>query len=273
MDAFFSSQAPASPMPSTSMTAADRLIGLLQVGRSLERYVEEFVELAFLTNWPDAYLIALFLDGLDDNTIRFDEPDYRFSLNETINLILCLNDSKFLVEEVQDKYLSRPVPPETRLARPVSQPPSSSAYPSSEHLICSTLDPHSSAGSRKRRRRKKAALACHEPAALAHSVYASASHEPPSDAAWLIDFWTEPISPAAAEPLAPATPSQPLQLPLSQPLQPVTSPLQLQTLNFLSPRWSPALKLCSLPASLSHLLLFVSTLHLHLKPLRPELHL
>ncbi|ROL49099.1 hypothetical protein DPX16_16714 [Anabarilius grahami] len=43
-------------MPPTSMSAAERLIGLFQVGRSLERYVEEFAELAYLTNWSDARL-------------------------------------------------------------------------------------------------------------------------------------------------------------------------------------------------------------------------
>ncbi|ROL46425.1 hypothetical protein DPX16_0248 [Anabarilius grahami] len=215
MDTFLCSLAPASPMPPTSLTAGDRLIGLLQVGRSLERYVEEFVELAFLTNWPDASLIALFLDGLDDDTIRLDEPDYHFSLSETINLILCLNGSKFLVEEVQDKCLS-PVRPETRLAEPVGQSPSSSAYPSSELLICSTLDPHSSAGSRKRRRRKKAAPARESTPALSEPV-APALSEPatPVPVGILVFFegmdWTSlPVSPAsAAEPASPASAAEP----------------------------------------------------------------
>ncbi|ROL46573.1 hypothetical protein DPX16_21757 [Anabarilius grahami] len=115
MDFIHFSKAPAPPMPPTPLSAADPLIGLLQFGRSLERYVEEFVELAYLTNWSDARLIALFLDGLDESTIRSYEPDDYVSLNDTINLILYLNDSKFFVEEVQDfKCKSRPVLPETR---------------------------------------------------------------------------------------------------------------------------------------------------------------
>ncbi|ROI80397.1 hypothetical protein DPX16_1987 [Anabarilius grahami] len=178
-------------------SAAERLIGLFQIGCSLERYVEEFVELAFLTDWSDARLNALFLDGLDVDIIRFDEPEDSFSLSETINLILYLNGSDFFVDEVLDMCPSRPVPPETQVARPVSQSPSSSAYPSSELLSCSTLDPHSSAGSRKRRRRKKAvpaseftpepALAISEPAALALSKPAAS-------------VLSEPIAPVSTEP-------------------------------------------------------------------------
>ncbi|ROL45281.1 hypothetical protein DPX16_17892 [Anabarilius grahami] len=75
MDFIHLSEAPTPPVPPTTMSAADRLIGLLQFGSSLERYVEEFVELAFLTNWSDARLNTLFLDGLDESTIRFEEPD------------------------------------------------------------------------------------------------------------------------------------------------------------------------------------------------------
>ncbi|XP_051739323.1 uncharacterized protein LOC127506679 [Ctenopharyngodon idella] len=158
MDLFIVSQAPASPMPPTSMSAADRLIGLLQDGRSLERYMEEFVELAFLTNWSDASLNTLFLDGLDESTIRFDEPDNYVSLNETINLILYLNGSEFVVEEVPDiPCFSRPVPPETRVAWPVRQSPSSSTYPSGEPFPCVLPGlQHSKSKRSMRRKRKKA---------------------------------------------------------------------------------------------------------------------
>ncbi|ROL50067.1 hypothetical protein DPX16_5826 [Anabarilius grahami] len=227
MGLFLIPVAPAPPQPLTPTSAANRLIGLFQ-----ERYVEEFVELACLTNWSDAHLIALFLDGLDEDTIHFEEPDDCFSLNETINLILYLNGSNFMVEEVQDMCLLRPVPPETRLAWPVGQSPSSSSCPSSELPSCATLDPHSSAGSRMRRRRKKAAPALSEPAAPAHSEPAApALSEPaaPVPVGILIVFegmdWTslpvssvsaaepvspvsaaEPSAPAAAEPAAPAEP-------------------------------------------------------------------
>ncbi|ROJ25359.1 Paternally-expressed gene 3 protein [Anabarilius grahami] len=191
--------------PLTPTSVAERLASLFQVGRSLERYVEEFVELVFLTNWSDARLNALFLDGLDVDTIRFDEPEDSFSLSETINLILYLNGSDFFVEEVQDVCPSRPVPPETQVARPVGQSPSSSACPSSGLLSCSTLDPHSSAGSRKRRRRKKVvpaseftpepALAISEPAALAISEPAALALSEPATS-----VLSEPIAPVSTEP-------------------------------------------------------------------------
>ncbi|ROK10410.1 hypothetical protein DPX16_23777 [Anabarilius grahami] len=121
MGLFLVFEVSAPPVPPTPVSAADRLIGLLQDGRSLERYVEEFVELAYVTNWPDACLKALFLEGLDESTIRFDEPADHFSLDDTINLILYLNGSKFVIEEV---------PPETRAVWPVRSSPSSSACPS-----------------------------------------------------------------------------------------------------------------------------------------------
>ncbi|ROI84228.1 Olfactory receptor 4C11 [Anabarilius grahami] len=193
MDVFRISETLAPPVPPTPMSAVDRLIGLLQFGRSLERYVEEFVELAYLTNWSDARLNALFLSGLDESTTRFEEPDDYVSLNYTINLILYLNGSKFIVEEVPDfKCSSRPVPPETWAAWPVRQPPSSSTCPSSELFPCVLLDPHTSAGSRgpkKRRRRKKPA--CLEPAPALSETVSPVSSEPSPVS-------TEPSAPAAA---------------------------------------------------------------------------
>ncbi|ROL52010.1 hypothetical protein DPX16_23502 [Anabarilius grahami] len=156
MGLFIVSEVSAPPVPPTPVSAADRLIGLLQNGRSLERYVEEFVELAYVTNWPDACLNALFLEGLDKSTIHFDEPADHLSLDDTINLILYLNGSKF-IEEVPDIACnSRPIPLETRAAWPVRESPSSSACPSSELFPCVLPDPKPSAGSRrpKRRRRK-----------------------------------------------------------------------------------------------------------------------
>ncbi|XP_051761703.1 uncharacterized protein LOC127518723 [Ctenopharyngodon idella] len=157
MGLFLMSEIPTPPVSHPPASAADRLVGLLQEGRSLERYVEEFVELAYVTNWPDACLNALFLEGLDESTIRFDEPADHLSLVDTINLILYLNGSKFVIEEVPDiACISRSIPPETRAAWPVRWPPSSSACPSSELFLCVLLDPQPSAGSRrpKRRRRK-----------------------------------------------------------------------------------------------------------------------
>ncbi|ROL47112.1 hypothetical protein DPX16_18910 [Anabarilius grahami] len=208
MGLFIVSEAPASPMPPTPVSAADRLIGLLQDGCSLERYVEEFVELAFLTNWSDACLNTLFLEGLDECTIRFDEPDDYDSLNDTVNLILYLNGSKFVVEEVPEiMCMSRPVPPETGAAWPVRRSPSSSTYPFSELFPCVLLDPH-------RRKKKPACLepapALSEPASTL-AEHAPASYEQSRDATWLIDFWTEPVAPALSEQVYPvsAEPSAP----------------------------------------------------------------
>ncbi|ROL48937.1 hypothetical protein DPX16_1877 [Anabarilius grahami] len=228
------------------MTGVERLIGLLQFGRSPERYVEEFVELAYLTNWSDACLIALLLDGLDENTIRFDEPDDYVSLNYTINLILYLNGSKFLVEEVQDfKCNSRLVLPETRAAWPVCQAPSSSTYPSSELFPCVPLDPHISAGSSKRRRRKKtkpfpvsdelSLLSPELSPALTESSPISAEPSPlsagpsPVQVGILIMYegmdWTplQAVPATAAEPSAPAAATEPAAPAAAKPASPVSA--------------------------------------------------
>ncbi|XP_067233063.1 uncharacterized protein [Chanodichthys erythropterus] len=227
MEGFSVSQAPTSPMPhTTTLSAGERLIGLLQVGRSLERYVEEFVELAYLSDWPEAVLISLFLDGLDDDTIHFDEPVFCFSLSKTINLILWLNGTKFCVDRVQDKCC-RPVHPESRLAGSVSQSPASSAYPSSELPACPMLDPHSSTGPSKwRRRKKKAAPVSPEPAPV--------SPEPaPVPVGILIVFegmnWPSAPAAAAYEPSAPAAapyePSAPAAAPY-EPSAPAAAPYE-----------------------------------------------
>ncbi|XP_058604626.1 uncharacterized protein LOC131522837 [Onychostoma macrolepis] len=57
------------------LTAEDQLWGLRQAGRKLERYVDEFIELVPLLNWPDASLGACFQLGLDSETIRFVEKE------------------------------------------------------------------------------------------------------------------------------------------------------------------------------------------------------
>ncbi|ROL40947.1 hypothetical protein DPX16_11397 [Anabarilius grahami] len=143
-------------------TALDRPCGFRQDGRSLERYVEEFVELAYLVNWPDACLNVCFLAGLDEDTIRFKELACYFSLVEAINLILFLNCSDFVIEEVLDKSCDpRPVSQETQVAWPVRQSPLSSACHSSGHSPGVLLDPNpvkaedrSSVGIRWPRRKK-----------------------------------------------------------------------------------------------------------------------
>ncbi|ROJ24006.1 hypothetical protein DPX16_23567 [Anabarilius grahami] len=156
MGLFVMSEMSASPISHPPASAVDHLIGLLQDGCSLERYVEEFVELAYVANWPDACLNALFLEGLEESTIGFVEPADYLSLDDTINLILYLNGSKFVVEEVPDSMCnSRPISPETWAAWPVRHSPSSSACPSSELFPCVLPDPQTSAGPGRPKRRKR----------------------------------------------------------------------------------------------------------------------
>ncbi|KAL0192162.1 hypothetical protein M9458_010458, partial [Cirrhinus mrigala] len=50
----------------------DTLVG--QGVRRLERYVEDFLELANQLNWHDAALGVCFQPGLDNETIRCDLP-------------------------------------------------------------------------------------------------------------------------------------------------------------------------------------------------------
>ncbi|ROL52779.1 hypothetical protein DPX16_21205 [Anabarilius grahami] len=85
MGLFVISEMSAPPAPPTPISATDRLV---------------------LTEWPDACLNALFLEGLDESTIRCDEPDDNVSLKEIINSILYLNGSKFVVDEVPE--ITRP---------------------------------------------------------------------------------------------------------------------------------------------------------------------
>ncbi|ROI15080.1 hypothetical protein DPX16_15521 [Anabarilius grahami] len=153
------------------------------------------------------------------------------SLESRCNLILFLNCSEFVIEEVLDRsYDPRPVTPETQAAWPVRQSSFSSAYPSSEHSPDVLLDPKprmanekSSAGPRwSKRKRKKAAKQPQSPEFSAsvqpQSPELSASVQPQSpefsasvqpqspefsaaeqpkalaieEGDWLIDFWAEP---------------------------------------------------------------------------------
>ncbi|ROL55100.1 hypothetical protein DPX16_0795 [Anabarilius grahami] len=217
MGLFLVSEIPVSPVPPKPCTPSDRLCGFLQDGRSLERYVEEFVELAYLANWPDAPLNGCFLAGLDENTIRFKEPACYFSLVEAINLTLFLNCSKFVIEEVLDKSCyPRSASPETQVAWPVRQSPFSSAYPSSERSSGVLPDPNppmanekSSAGPRRPKKKiKKAAKRPQSPefsasvqpqfpefsAAEQPELHVKPAASEPSQRKddWFIDFFTDP---------------------------------------------------------------------------------
>ncbi|ROK35639.1 hypothetical protein DPX16_17382 [Anabarilius grahami] len=222
------SELPVSPKPTT---ASDRLCGFRQDGRSLERYVKEFVELAYLANWPDAYLNACFLAGLDEDMIRFKEPACYFSLVEAINLILFLNCSDFVIEEVLDQLCNpRLVPTETQAAWPVRQSPLSSAYPSSGHSPGVLPDPNprmaeenSSAGPRQPKRRKKKAVQPQSPEL-------SASMQPQSP-----DF-SAPVQPQSPELSASVQPQSPE---LSASVQP-QSPELSASVQSQSPEFSAA---------------------------------
>ncbi|KAL0175491.1 hypothetical protein M9458_027821, partial [Cirrhinus mrigala] len=77
----------------------------------LERYVEEFLELANQLSCHDNASGACFQLGLDDETIRCDLPVCEYPLIELIDVVLYVNGSDF---EVKEDYMSRrPAPSET----------------------------------------------------------------------------------------------------------------------------------------------------------------
>ncbi|KAL0173905.1 hypothetical protein M9458_029873, partial [Cirrhinus mrigala] len=85
----------------------------------LERYVEEFLELANQLSWHDAALGACFQLGVDHETIPCDLPVCEYPLIELINLVLYLKGSNFEVEEIKEDYKSRhPAPSGTRHVTP-----------------------------------------------------------------------------------------------------------------------------------------------------------
>ncbi|KAL0176955.1 hypothetical protein M9458_029285 [Cirrhinus mrigala] len=109
--------------------AEDALWRLRQDGRELERYVEEFIELSHQVGWHETSLGAVFVLGLDDETIRCELPTCSFPLIELINLILYLNGSDFEVEEVQSPIRSHPpVSSQTQRHVPACPKPRTSTY-------------------------------------------------------------------------------------------------------------------------------------------------
>ncbi|ROL42564.1 hypothetical protein DPX16_13971 [Anabarilius grahami] len=174
------------PVPSRKrqprLSVEDRLWMLRQDDRPLEQYVEEFAELSSQVSWPDAILNSCFLRGLDEDTIRFCEPECLYSLVESINLVLSLNGSEFEIEEV--------------------------------HSGCAPgLQPETTPKPSKRRATKRSRRSKRPVFAEAAPVFvepASACQEPPSEEKWLIDFWTEPAPPAFPEPRS-SLPRAPLQ--------------------------------------------------------------
>ncbi|KAL0182376.1 hypothetical protein M9458_021751, partial [Cirrhinus mrigala] len=109
--------------------AEEALWRLRQDGRELERYVEEFIELSHQVGWHEASLGAVFVLGLDVETIRCDLPTCSFPLIELINLILYLNGSDFEVEEVQSPIRSHPpVSSQAQRNAPACPKPRTSTY-------------------------------------------------------------------------------------------------------------------------------------------------
>ncbi|RXN08228.1 vegetative cell wall gp1-like isoform X4 [Labeo rohita] len=104
------------------------LWGIRQGGRGLERYVEDFIELSHQVGWPEASLSAVFVLGLDDETIRCDLPASSFSLIELINLILYLNGSDFEVEVLSPIQSHLPVPSQKQRNVPACPKPRTSTY-------------------------------------------------------------------------------------------------------------------------------------------------
>ncbi|ROJ13870.1 hypothetical protein DPX16_19745 [Anabarilius grahami] len=170
------------------LSAEDRLWASRQDGRPLEKYVEKFAELSCKVSWPDAILNTCFLRGLDEDTIRYCEPECLYSLVESINLVLFLNGSGFEIEEVHRRsYSPRPAPSETTVAWPAHQPQISSTYRSGGHPPMSMPNLQPKPPKRRRSRwPKKPAFA--EPApvfaepAPVFAELAPAVQEPPSEA-------------------------------------------------------------------------------------------
>ncbi|ROL47044.1 hypothetical protein DPX16_20696 [Anabarilius grahami] len=99
------------------LSVEDRLWTIRQDGRPLEKYVEEFAELFSKVSYFEAILNSCFLRGLNEDTIRFCEPECLYSLVESINLVLFLNGSEFEIEEVHRRsYSPRPAPSEATVA-------------------------------------------------------------------------------------------------------------------------------------------------------------
>ncbi|KAL0194527.1 hypothetical protein M9458_008099, partial [Cirrhinus mrigala] len=99
---------------------------LRQGGRKLERYVEEFLELANQLSWHDAALGACFLMGLDEDIIRCDLHACDYPLIELVNVVLYLNGSDFEVEESQ--VFRRPAPSQARRIVSVNTMPGAPTY-------------------------------------------------------------------------------------------------------------------------------------------------
>ncbi len=92
--------------------------------------MEEFLELSHRVSWHDAALGACFQLGLNDETIRCDPPICDFPLIELINLILFLNGSDCVVEEIPESR--HPAPAGTRRVSPAYPMPRAPTYLSND---------------------------------------------------------------------------------------------------------------------------------------------
>ncbi|KAL0148624.1 hypothetical protein M9458_056064 [Cirrhinus mrigala] len=213
--------------------AEDALWCLRQGGRRLERYVEEFLELANQLSWHDAALGACFHLGLDRETIRCNLPVCDYPLIELINLILYLNGSNFEVEEMNEDKSRCPAPSGTCRAVSAHSSPRTPTYrtngsdrlpgPNYPRNILSTavvLGPEPPAAARTR---TPAAARPSPPADVPHSIPTAshvASHmyvENIMDMALPLEF-SAPVLPASS----PLSPSSPL-VPSSPPASPLVS--------------------------------------------------
>ncbi|XP_058615240.1 beta-defensin-like 2 isoform X3 [Onychostoma macrolepis] len=75
--------------------AEDKLWGLRQTGQRLERYVEDFLELANQLSWHNAALGACFQLGLDDVMICCDLPVWEYPLIAVVE-VTNYNYSRYL---------------------------------------------------------------------------------------------------------------------------------------------------------------------------------
>ncbi len=109
--------------------AEDKLCGLRQASRRLERYVEDFLELAELARHRSWCVLSVRAGRWDDSLRSSRVWFFFFSLIELINLVLYLNGSNFEVEETKEKFQSRhPVPSEACHVSPAHPTPGTPTY-------------------------------------------------------------------------------------------------------------------------------------------------
>jgi len=84
----------------------EKLLTITQDGRSIESYVEEFLQLTHQVDWNDDSLKIVFWSGLSNHLFLLAPPATTTgSLAQYIDLVLILVGSSLTVEEVPTSHL------------------------------------------------------------------------------------------------------------------------------------------------------------------------